>query len=158
MPQKSAPPSKRSIQARQGCRQRCNIFVPPSLTGRRRAIRAPQAEALFQIGLAATRTLGQTADALAAYKRSADIYRRLQDRPNLALVLQYLGTRYEVAGDRANANAAYDESLKVSREGKDRIGEANAMMNPAFTAARQKGLEPLEQVLGITIASKATAS
>jgi hypothetical protein len=50
----------------------------------------PQAEVLLQIGIAAER-LGQTADAVASYKGSADIYHRLQDRPNLAFALQYLG-------------------------------------------------------------------
>jgi hypothetical protein len=97
----------------------------------------PQAEVLLQIGIAAER-LGQTADAVASYKGSADIYRRLQDRPNLAFALQYLGGRYEVTGDLGNANAAYDESLKVSREAHDRVGEANAMLNPAFSKAQRK--------------------
>jgi CHAT domain-containing protein len=108
----------------------------------------PQAEILLQIGITAE-NLGQKDDAVAAYKRSAEIYRGLQDRPNLALALQYLGTRYEVAGDVGNANAAYEESLKLSREANDRVGEANAMLNPAFSAARKKGPAPLEQVLAI---------
>ena len=62
----------------------------------------PQAETLLEIGIAAER-LGQTAEAVASYKRSADIYRRLQDRRSLALTLQYLGVNYEVAGDLKNA-------------------------------------------------------
>jgi CHAT domain-containing protein len=108
----------------------------------------PQAEALLQIGIAAEQ-LGQTAEAVASYKRSADIYRRLQDRPSLALTLQYLGVTYEVAGDLTNANAAYDESLKVSREVHDRVGEANAMLNPAVRKAQRNDSAQLEQVLAI---------
>ncbi len=108
----------------------------------------PQAEALFQIGSAAEQ-LGQTSEAIASYKRSADIYRRLQDRPSLAFTLQYLGAHYEVAGDLGNANAAYDESLKVSREVHDRVGEANAMLNPASSKALRKDSAQLEQVLAI---------
>jgi CHAT domain-containing protein len=103
---------------------------------------------LLQIGITAER-LGQTADAVASYKGSADIYRRLHDRPNLAFALQYLGVRYEVAGDLGNANAAYDESLKVSREAHDRVGEANAMLNPASSKAQRKDSAQLEQVVAI---------
>lgn len=108
----------------------------------------PQAEALLQIGLAAER-LGQTAQAVASYKRSADIYRRLQDRRSLAFTLQYLGVDYEVSGDLANANAAYDESLKASREVHDRVGEANALLNPAASKAQRNDSTQLEQVLAI---------
>jgi CHAT domain-containing protein len=108
----------------------------------------PQAEALLQIGIAAER-LGQGAEAVVSYKRSADIYRRLQDRRSLAFTLQYLGVNYEVAGDLKNADAAYDESLKASREAHDRVGEANAMLNPAASKAQRNDSSQLEQVLAI---------
>jgi CHAT domain-containing protein/tetratricopeptide (TPR) repeat protein len=108
----------------------------------------PQAETLLEIGIAAER-LGQTAEAVASYKRSADIYRRLQDRRSLALTLQYLGVNYEVAGDLKNAGLAYDESLKASREVHDRVGEANALLNPAAAKAQRNDSSQLEQVLAI---------
>jgi CHAT domain-containing protein len=108
----------------------------------------PQAEALLEIGIAAER-LGQTAEAVVSYKRSADIYRQLRDRRSLAFTLQYLGVNYEVAGDLKNADAAYDESLKASREAHDRVGEANAMLNPAASKALHYDSSQLEQVLAI---------
>ena len=108
----------------------------------------PQAEALLEIGIAAER-LGQKAEAVASYQRSAEIYRRLQDRRGLAFTLQYLGVNYEVAGDLKNADAAYDESLKASREVHDRVGEANAMLNPAVSKAQRNDSSQLEQVLAI---------
>jgi CHAT domain-containing protein len=108
----------------------------------------PQAEALLEIGVANER-LGQKADAVASYKRSADIYRRLQDRRSLAFTLQYLGVNYEVAGDLKNADAAYDESLKASREAHDRVGEANALLNPAVSKAQRNDSSQLEQVLAM---------
>ena len=74
-----------------------------------------EAKLILQIGLAAER-LGQTAEAVASYKKSADIYRRLQDRRSLALTLQYLGVNYEVAGDLKNADAVDDESVQAPRE------------------------------------------
>jgi tetratricopeptide (TPR) repeat protein len=133
-----ARPNNRSIRARRrSCLRRCSSFGAPLSHWEATGDARPQAEVLLQIGIAAER-LGQTADAVASYKGSADIYRRLQDRPNLAFALQYLGGRYEVTGDLGNANAAYDESLKVSREAHDRVGEANAMLNPAFSKAQRK--------------------
>lgn len=108
----------------------------------------PQAEALLEIGIASQR-LGQTAEAVSSYKRSADIYRRLQDRQSLAFTLQYLGVNYEVAGDLKNADAAYDESLTACREVHDRVGEANAMLNPAVRKAQRNDYSQLEQVLAI---------
>ena len=108
----------------------------------------PQAEALLEIGIASQR-LGQTAEAVVSYKRSADIYRLLQDRRSLAFTLQYLGVNYEVAGDLKNADAAYDESLRASREVHDRVGEANAMLNPAVSKAQRNDSSQLDQVLAI---------
>ncbi|HYL75670.1 MAG TPA: CHAT domain-containing protein [Bryobacteraceae bacterium] len=108
----------------------------------------PQAEALFQIALASEK-LGQAQESLVSYKRSAELYRRLGELSSLAFTLQYLGAHYEVVGDLNHANANYDEALKVSREDHDRIGEANALLNPAFRKAQAKDSAPLDQVLAI---------
>jgi non-specific serine/threonine protein kinase len=72
---------------------------------------------------------GDYSAAKALFEESLAIRRELNDRPNIALSLMYLGILLRTRGDYAAAQPLFEESLAISRELGNRIRIVDSLAN-----------------------------
>src|SRR5204863_308722 len=92
-----------------------------------------QAHALFGAGALATE-LGEAADALRWYSESLALYRAIDQRSQVAQVLQYLGFQQRLLGHLEQAEATLAESLAGFQASENHYGTAWTLLGLGDTA------------------------
>lgn len=96
-----------------------------------------RAKALQAAGIVAVLGQGDYASGREFLSKSLAIWRDVGDMPNIAALLDNLGTLHSVEGDHAAARPLYGESLAIRRQLGDKWGLALSLNNLGFVLYRQ---------------------
>ncbi|HLW58595.1 MAG TPA: tetratricopeptide repeat protein [bacterium] len=99
--------------------------------------RIVRAKALQAVGIIAVLGQGDYAAGRDFLSKSLAIWRDAGDRPNIAALLDNLGTLFSVQDDHAAARALYEESLAIRRQLQDKWGLALSLNNLGFVLYRE---------------------